>query len=135
MNLLHPCWVVQKGGGFTALHAASMRGCSKLPYQVFDLFQSVKHRIEIDFGGNYVDPRSVDEREGIELFAQEFCEAEGKVVGHIPARIADVPSWVLNLKKIKLSTQQSWCKSNSEKFKIFQHFCDFLQIFKANLVE
>jgi hypothetical protein len=58
-----------------------------------------------------------------------------KVAGHIPARISDVPSWDAETTFffISLIAPQSWCKSNYEKIKIFQH--DFLQIFKGNLVE
>jgi hypothetical protein len=59
-----------------------------------------------------------------------------KVAGHIPARISYVPSWdAETIFLYILSAPQSWCKSTFKKIKIFQHVCDFLQIFKGNLVE
>jgi hypothetical protein len=61
---------------------------------------------------------------------------EIKVAGHIPARISDVLSWDVGIIFLLiLSAPHSWCKSNSEKIKIFQLVCHFLQIFKGNLVE
>jgi hypothetical protein len=59
-----------------------------------------------------------------------------KVEGPFPARISDVLSWDAEIIFLLiLSAPHSWCKSNSEKIKIFQLVYHFLQIFKGNLVE
>ena len=56
-----------------------------------------------------------------------------KVAGPFPARISDVLSWDAEIIFLLiLSAPHSWC---SEKIKIFQLVCHFLQILKGNLVE